>query len=90
MSPHDLRLLSFPSADATFGEDVERAARHLTDGMSSDDCRAVLLVQLRPWYRAVEIVEQDELAHLDPRPFRVWYLYRDGRDRPENEGRERL
>lgn len=89
-APNDLRLLSFPSGDATFRDDVGRAGDSLHEDMSDVEGHRVLLDQLRPRYRSVEIVTQNLLAQHELVPIRVWYVFRDGRVRPFSEGRERL
>lgn len=86
----DLRLICFPSADQSFREDVERAREHLPTEGTPNERRDRMLAELRHWYRAVEIVFQDELAQLDLHPLTTWYVYRDGRVRPEDDRRERL
>lgn len=88
--PTDLRLLSFPSADAAFREDVERAAETVTERMTDQEGRAHVASGLRPHYRSVEVVAQDHLAQNELQPIRVWYVYRDGRVRPASERRERF
>src|SRR5262245_53494311 len=88
--PRDLRILSFPSADAAFREDVDRASETITEQMTDDEGRAHVLRELRAWYRSVEVVAQDHLAQNELLPHRVWYVYRDGRVRPPSERRERL
>jgi hypothetical protein len=88
--PRNLRLLSFPSSDANFRDDVQRALSHLSETQTDDERRRQLLAELRPLYRPVEVVPQDEFAHLDLQPIRIWYVYRDGRVRPVDDQRERL
>jgi hypothetical protein len=87
---HPERLRCFPTGDATFREDVERAALTLAEDLSPQERMAGLVERLRPWYRSVEIVPQDELAQFDHFPNDVWYLFRDGRVRMSNERRDRL
>jgi hypothetical protein len=89
-APNDLRLLSFPSSDATFREDVRRAGEALVEDMSDEQGHSVIVEQLRHRYRSVEVVTQDNLAQHELLPIRVWYIFRDGRVRPPNDRRERL
>jgi hypothetical protein len=89
-APIDLRLLSFPSSDATFRDDVRRAGDALDEDMSDEEGHRALLEALRPRYRSIEIVTQDHLAQHELLPIRVWYVFRDGRVRPPNDRRERL
>jgi hypothetical protein len=88
--PHGLRLISFPSADENFREEVQSAVKRLPDRQSEDEWRRQLVDELRQWYPAVEIVPQDTLAQLELQRIRVWYVYRDGRVRPIDDRRERL
>jgi hypothetical protein len=89
-APRDLRLTCFPSADHAFREDVVRAAEDLPEDAPDSVRRDRLVASLRPWYRKVEIVFQDELAHFELQPIHTWYVYRDGRVRRADERRERL
>jgi hypothetical protein len=89
-APRDLRLICFPTADLSFREDVDRALADLPREGTPAELRDRLLATLRPWYRAVEIAFQDELAQLEMQPTRIWYVYRDGRVLPPDERRERL
>lgn len=89
-SPTDLRVLSFPSADATFHADVLRARETIDEDLPDAEGRIRLADLLRPSYHAVDVVPQDLLAQHELVPLRVWYVYRDGRVRPYSERRERL
>jgi hypothetical protein len=89
-APNDLRLVTFPSADATFRHDVQRAGEAVGEDMSDAEGHRVLLDLLRDRYRAVDIVTQDPLAQHELLPLRVWYVFRDGRLRPPSDRRERL
>lgn len=89
-APDLLRLRVFPSSDADFRRDVERALLELPRDLADAELRDLLAGAMRPWYRSIEIVIQDELGHLSLDPTRTWYVYRDGRLRPPNARRDRL
>ncbi len=85
-----IRLHVYPAADATLKADVEREFASLPGGVPDAALRELLLERLRPWYRLIEIVIQEDLAHLSVDPTRTWYIYRDGRIRTPNRQRDRL
>jgi hypothetical protein len=88
--PGHIRLHVYPAADATLKADVEREFASLPGGVPDAALRELLLERLRPWYRLIEVVIQEDLAHLSVDPTRTWYIYRDGRIRTPNRQRDRL
>jgi hypothetical protein len=88
--PGHIRLHVYPAADSTLKTDVEREFASLPGGVPDAALRELLLQRLRPWYRLIEIVIQEDLAHLSVDPTRTWYIYRDGRIRTPNRRRDRL
>jgi hypothetical protein len=87
---HNVRVLVFPADDAALRAEVESSLERIADRGADGDSAEALRTELRPWYRSVTVHVRDAFGGYDGDPVPTWYVYRDGRVRPRNEGLDRL
>lgn len=86
-----IEIRIFPAKDDVFRRAVDSAINEMkdVDDRDANAFRAVVERHLRRHYRNVQIHERDGLGTLLESNV-VWYVYRDGRVRNDDERRDRL
>ena len=90
MSRPNLRVVVFPSDDATLRADADAAIDRLPAALTNELARSAAERELRQWYRSMSIHVRDALGGYPDDPSVVWYVYRDGRIRTADPRLERL